>query len=94
MSLHRALSVFIVVIASLTVSAGISLVLLTRYLHRATVELENGLRSIRLAEEMQVDLLTYVRTSDELARGTIESDLEQKLHDAAEYVNTPEEHRS
>jgi two-component system sensor histidine kinase MtrB len=91
MSLHRILSIFIVIVASLALGAAISLVLLTTYLHRTTVELETGLQSVRLAEEMQIDLLTYIRTSDEFLRTRVENDLRKKLHEARQYAGTPEE---
>ena len=65
MSLHRALSLFVVIVALLALSAGISLVLLTTYLHHTTVDLENSLQGVRLAEEMQIDLLNYVRSESE-----------------------------
>src|SRR5262245_9116323 len=91
MSLHRILSLFIVIVAGLALGAAISLVLLTTYLHRTTVELEGGLQSVRLAEEMQIDLLTYMRTSDEFLRTRVENDLRMKLHETRQYAGTPEE---
>jgi two-component system sensor histidine kinase MtrB len=57
MSLHRILSLFVVALAALVLGAAVSLVLLTTYLHRSTVELETALQSVRVAEEMQIDLL-------------------------------------
>src|SRR5215813_11745648 len=94
MSLHRVLSIFAVAVATLAVGAGISLILLTTYLHRATMDLESGLHSVRLAEEMQIDLLTYVRTIDESERDRIEADLREKLRSALQYGRTPAEDRS
>src|ERR1041385_2098413 len=91
MSLHRILSLFVVVIAGLALGAAISLVLLTTYLHRTTVELETGLQSVRVAEEMQIDLLTYIRTDDHLSRARVENDLRLKLYEARQYVGGPEE---
>jgi signal transduction histidine kinase len=91
MSLHRSLTLFVVVLAALALSAAVSLVLLTTYLHRTTVELEAALHSVRLAEEMQIDLLTYVRTSDPMVKREIEKDLRQKLAQAGQYVSGPEE---
>ena len=91
MSLNRNLSLLIVIVASLAVGAAISFVLLTTFFHRTTAELEAGLQSVRLAEEMQIDLLTYIRTSDEFLRTRVENDLRMKLHDTRQYVGTPEE---
>ncbi len=80
MSLHRTLTLFAIVIVALALGAAISLVLLTTYLHRTTVELETALQSVRVAEEMQIDLLTYLRTNDRFLQTRIESDLRQRLH--------------
>jgi len=91
MSLHRILSLFIVAIAVLALSAVVSLMALTTYLHRSTMQLETALQSVRIAEEMQVDLLTYIRTDDPFLRDRVENDLRQKLHQAHDYANSPEE---
>src|SRR5262245_55815656 len=91
MSLHRILSLFVIVLAVLALGAAISLTWLTTYLHRTTVELETALHSVRVAEEMQVDLLTYMRTRDALLKTRIESDLRLKLHQARQYANDPQE---
>ena len=68
MSLHRALSLFMVVIAVVALSAAVSLVSLTTHLHRATIDLEAGLHSVRLAEEMQIDLLEHARAKSAQTR--------------------------
>jgi signal transduction histidine kinase len=94
MSLHRVLSIFAVAVAMLAVGAGISLILLTTYLHRSTIDLESGLHGVRLAEEMQIDLLTYVRTADESEKDRIEAELREKLRSAVQYGDTAAEDRS
>jgi len=91
MSLHRILIFFVGVVVALALGAAVSLVLLTTYLHRTTVELETGLQSVRVAEEMQIDLLTYIRTDDHLSRARVENDLRLKLYEARQYVGGPEE---
>src|SRR5262249_52243177 len=75
----------------LAVCAGVSLVLLTTHLHQATMDMENGLHSVRLAEELQIDLLTYERLADPVQRATIERNLRRNLHEARQYVNSPDE---
>jgi signal transduction histidine kinase len=50
-----------------------------------------GLHSVRLAEEMQIDLLTYIRTTDQFLKTRVENDLRTKLHEAAQYAGSPEE---
>jgi signal transduction histidine kinase len=91
MSLHRSLSLFVIVITALALGAAVSLILLTTYLHRTTAELETSLQSVRVAEELQIDLLTYIRTEDPFLRARIENDLRTKLFQARQYVNVPEE---
>jgi signal transduction histidine kinase len=91
MSLHRRLSLFIAGLATIALIGAGSLILLTTYLHRSTMELEEGLQSVRLGEEMQIDLLTYVRTRDERSRRALADDLRQKLGQSQRYVTDPEE---
>jgi len=94
MSLHRALSIFIITVTALAIGAGIALALLTTYLHRTTEAMEGGLHGVRLAQEMQIDLMTYVRTIDESEKDQIEIDLYQKLNQVRRYVVRPEEQQS
>src|SRR5437867_3529610 len=94
MSLHRSLLLFVTALAMLALGAVVSLVVLTTYLHRVTVDLEAGLHSVRLGEEMQIDLLTYLRTSDSGIRTGLEHDLRGKLFQARQYVETPDEDRA
>jgi signal transduction histidine kinase len=91
MSLHRILTLFVVAIAGLALGAAVSLILLTTYLHRTTVELETAFQSVRLAEEMQIDLLTYIRATDPFDRTRVANDLRLKLHQARHYADAPEE---
>jgi signal transduction histidine kinase len=91
MSLHRRLSLFIAGLATLALIAAVSLILLTTYLHRTTLELEEALQSVRLGEEMQIDLLTYVRTRDGPYKTAIARDLRQKLRQSENYVSAAEE---
>ena len=91
MSLHRILSLFVVALAALVLGAAVSLVLLTTYLHRSTVELETALQSVRVAEEMQIDLLRYISSDDPEARINTERELRNKLQQAHQFVSAPEE---
>src|SRR5262249_12845681 len=61
------------------------------HLHRATLDLENGLHGVHLAEELQIDLLRYDRTRDPSERALIERDLLTNIYNAREYVNAPDE---
>src|SRR5262245_66157475 len=91
MSLRRGLSLFVITLSTLAVGAGLSLVLLTTHLHRATLDMENGLHGVHLAEELQIDLLRYDRTRDPSERADIERDLRQNIYKAQEYVNASDE---
>ena len=70
---------------------GISLVLLTTYLHHTTVDLENSLQGVRLAEEMQIDLLNYVRSESESEKLKLENALRRALSESRRYVGSPDE---
>src|SRR5262245_35482789 len=94
MSLRRGLSLFVITLSTLAVGAGLSLVLLTTHLHRATLEMEDGLNGVHLAEELQIDLLRYDRTKDPSERAIIERGLRQKMYNVRQYVNAPDEEAS
>jgi len=91
MSLRRGLSLFVITLSTLAVGAGFALVLLTTHLHRATLDMENGLHGVHVAQELQIDLLRYDRTQDISERAIIERNLRQNLYNARQYVNVPEE---
>src|SRR5215475_7703571 len=91
MSLRRGLTLFVITLSTLAVGAGLSLVLLTTHLHRATLDMENGLHGVHVAEELQIDLLRYDRTRDPSDRADIEHDLRQNIYNVRQYVNAPEE---
>jgi two-component system, OmpR family, sensor histidine kinase MtrB len=91
MSLRRGLSLFVVTLSILALGAGVSLVFLTTHLHQATKDMENGLHSVRLAEELQINLLTYDRVADPGQRSIIEQNLRRNLREARRFVNSPDE---
>src|SRR5262249_41409672 len=91
MSLRRGLSLFVITLSTLALGAGLSLVLLTTHLHQATMDMEDGLHGVHVAEELQIDLLRYDRTSDPSERVAIERDLRQNMYNARSYVNSPDE---
>jgi signal transduction histidine kinase len=91
MSLHRALSIFVITVIVLAVGASVALSVLTTYLHRTTQAMEVGLHGVRVAQEIQIDLLMYSRTGSESKREDIESNLYRKLSQARQYMITPEE---
>ena len=91
MSLRRGLSLFVITLSALAVGAGVSLAFLTTHLHQATRDMENGLHSVRLAEELQINLLTYERLTEPSERAKIEANLRRNMREARQYVNSPDE---
>jgi len=91
MSLHRSLILFMAVLAAVTLTGAISLILVPTYVHQAALELQDSLRSIQLAQEIQVDLLNYVRMNDAELRLRLENDLREKLGRARTMASALEE---
>jgi signal transduction histidine kinase len=91
MSLHRSLTVFMVVLMLIALSGAISLIVLPTYVHRAALDLQNGLNSVRLADDIQAELLNYSRTTDEAAQLGLEDALRRKLRQAARLVDSADE---
>lgn len=87
MSLHRSLTVLTIGSAAVALVAAIALVLLPTYLHRAALDVQRSLQNVRVAEEIQRDLLNYVVTPDEALRRQSETDLREKLSRARMFVN-------
>ncbi|QRN98116.1 HAMP domain-containing histidine kinase [Archangium violaceum] len=69
MSLKRVMTTAVVVLGVVSLAGAASLVILTSYLHRTSESLGNSVEGVRLAEALQVDLLTLVRLSNP-SRGT------------------------
>lgn len=73
------------VLTALALSAAVSLVVLATYFHRAAGELGSAIESVRLAEAVQVDLLTHSHlhvpgaSAGDLARRRLEGDLRQRM---------------
>ena len=66
MSLRRVMTAFVAMLAGLALAGAASLILLTTYLHRTTESMGSAVEGVRLAEALQVDLLTLYRLSDSL----------------------------
>lgn len=78
MSLRTLLSGAMAVLAALALSAAAALVLLTTYLHRAVRGMEAAVEGVRLAEELQVDLLVHDRTASARAGPAVPSQAEME----------------
>ncbi|HYO59173.1 HAMP domain-containing sensor histidine kinase [Archangium sp.] len=81
MSLKSFMTAAVAVLGVLSIAAAASLVILTTYLPRTTESMGNAVEGVRLAEELEVELLTLYRLSDPLLR--IPSDSPRSL-DATE----------
>ncbi|HEX5749507.1 MAG TPA: HAMP domain-containing sensor histidine kinase [Archangium sp.] len=68
MSLNRIMTAAIAMLAALALAGAASLIILTTYLHRTTESMGSAVEGVRLAEALQVDLLSLYRLSDSLLR--------------------------
>src|SRR5262245_38184721 len=84
--LHRILSIVMVAIAALAIATSVSLITLTTYLHRTTTTLESDAHTIRLVEEMEVDLLTHAHSNDGVLRANTAWDLLHNMNEVRRYV--------
>ena len=91
MSLRRTLSVALTLLAGLAFIAAISLSAITSYLHRVTTEVRAAHESIRLAQEMEIDVLAHARTPKALGRTSIEERVRSDLRRMEKYVEDENE---
>lgn len=64
MSLKVVLNAILALLGIIVLAAVSSLLLLTSYLHRVTSNLESSVEGVRLAERLEVELLTHYRQGD------------------------------
>jgi two-component system sensor histidine kinase MtrB len=64
MSLKAVLNAILTLLGIIVLTAVGSLLLLTNYLHQMTAHLEDAVEGVRLAERLEVELLTYYRQGD------------------------------
>ncbi|KFA89055.1 HAMP domain-containing sensor histidine kinase [Archangium violaceum] len=100
MSLRRIMTAAIAMLAALALAGAASLIVLTTYLHRTTASMGSAVEGVRLAEALQVDLLSLYRLSDSLLRipsdsprslAAIESNLRLHLTEARANAWSPQE---
>jgi len=100
MSLKRVMTAAVAMLAGLALAGAASLILLTTYLHRTTESMGSAVEGVRLAEALQVDLLTLYRLSDSLLRipagsprafETVEAGLRLHLTEARRNASSPQE---
>lgn len=101
MRLKAVLTSILAVLGVLVLAAVGSLGLLTSYLHWVTTNLRTSVEGVRLAEELEVELLTHERQQDVqlnsvhdsrlILLGSIEARIRHLLNDIEATVDTPEE---
>lgn len=89
--LRSIIAVAVGALSALAVTAALALVMLTTYMHRQTESVSITLRSVQLAQELEIDLLLHARTADSIVRIGIEADLRRRLVDAAGFVGNAAE---
>jgi signal transduction histidine kinase len=87
-SLQRTVGILTLVVTLLAVVLVGALVLLTTTVHRATALALASVESVRLAEQIEIELLHHARAEDPLVRQRIEGRLHHKLSEAQRFVNT------
>jgi two-component system, OmpR family, sensor histidine kinase MtrB len=88
MSLRSLMMWAAAVAAALVFIASTALVLVTSYLHQTAVEMRSATESVRIAEELRVDLLLLDRALDPLHRAELKSELRALLSEAREHART------
>lgn len=98
MSLRTIVTTSMVVLVGLALAAATALIVLTNYLHQAAARLGTAIESVRVVEQLQVELLTFnrernraylarVETSSEEAEAT----LHERMLEIRAYASNPEE---
>ncbi|HEX8825120.1 MAG TPA: HAMP domain-containing sensor histidine kinase [Archangium sp.] len=84
MSLKAVATASLAVFGALSLAAAISLVGLTSYLHRTTEELGDAVDGVRIAEQLEVDLLTLIRLPNPMLR--LPSDTDRSLAETEDSI--------
>lgn len=91
MSLKTVLTGFLIVTAVGTAAAAAALIFLTTILGRSVDTTADSVESIRVAEELEVALLSHERTQDPAVRARMAHRIRVGLREVQSYVSTPEE---
>ncbi len=81
-------TVLVIVVAMVATTA---LVVLTVFLHQTSAALATEVGSVRLAHEIEIELLLHSRSTDPLIREDLADDLDDKLARAAHFVISAQE---
>lgn len=88
------MTVATILLAVMAIGVSTALSLLTSKLHTANDVLRDSVASVRLAQEAEVDLLVYDRSTDDLVRAGVENELRRRLDEAHEHINSPSERQA
>lgn len=91
MSLRWIFTLVTTTIVTLALGTAAALVLLTTLLHRSATDLSAAVESVRLAEEMEIELLSYARTRDVGVRAMTGAEIEGLLQEFDRHVTTESE---
>src|SRR5437764_258940 len=94
MSLRRSLTAIVVVLTAFAFGAALIVVELADYLHRTASEVTDSLHSIRLIQQLELDLLVHARSTDPSVRTGIQTDMQRDLKGAQQYVDGDNEQRA
>jgi two-component system sensor histidine kinase MtrB len=90
-SLSRTLSGGAIILALIGSASWLLLLALAATSARTVSDLAANTESVRMAEEAELSLLLYERTTDPVARHRLQGELRRQLSHAHEYVSTDEE---
>src|ERR1051326_5599607 len=91
MSLRRSVTAIVVIVAAFASGTALALIVLTDYLHRTASEVTDALHSIRLIQQLEIDLLVHARSLDSSLRSSIETAMLHDLQSAEQYVDSQTE---
>jgi len=91
MRLRSILISAISLLAILTLAFSASLVTMGSYLRHVADDFERSTESVRLIQEIEIDLLAYDRTIDPATRASLDASILGGLNTAQRFVDTPEE---
>lgn len=91
MSLRRSSLIFAAALAVIGVAVAASLIVLTTNIHRATYQIEPAIESIRLGEEIALDLIALRDATQPLARVATEAQLKRYLVEATRHIGSEQE---
>jgi len=90
-SLRSILTWVTILVITVALVVATALIVLTTFIHRTSLSLASAVESVRLAEEIEIDLLLHSRSVDLLVREDLVGDLTTKLARAARFVMSTRE---